>query len=305
MSGRNSGRGFGLTRRAGRGVSRPAATTQWTPVRKLPAFVNDGGTNAPPPPQRETITNKYTIFIVIAMGHKPNKQPSRPVMIRHMFNILRIGDNTAAILPFEADHAANSICHSMHVPENPNELAIYFPDFQYYMKRYRTKCRITTTVPMWMIKQRIIDQLRTNDYWINPTTIKSKVSERCGFFLYAHPYLSQQSDFRKIINRIIQAQNGTEDDSAYDLIAETFTVMANGIKDSARVLILRAAPSFNGKLQEMMTSIYSATSTEDLGTLSRYKFVPSTSNNTVTDDTFLGLVRAQTMFGKKRFSLQM
>ena len=188
MSGRGQGRGFGLTRRPGRGASRPTTGSQpWIQVQNQYNPSVTDMVDGPPPQHRETVSNKYTIYCDIAMGHNSKKQPSLSFLVKHLLNILRSGDETTSILPFDDKHQANSLCHSLHVPERPNELTIYFPDFKNYLKRYRTKCRSTTTIPMWMLKGKVIDQLKSNDFWVNSTTLKSHVSERCVFFSLRTP----------------------------------------------------------------------------------------------------------------------
>ena len=121
------------------------------------------------------------------------------------------------------------------------------------------------------------------------------------FFLYVHPYLAQHKDFRNLINHLLPSRNIQATEKEFDFQAENLKVTYNGLRDSARVLMLRTDPKFSATFQELLTSIYSATSTVDLGPMRRYKFVPITSDNTLSDQVLHGLIKSQAAFAKNVF----
>ena len=231
------------------------------------------------------------------MGYNKKKPPpAKVVLIRHVFNLFKMADPTVAILPYDNDNQANSICHATHVPEPAPEFAIYFPEFIHYLKRFRTKCRVTSSIPMWQIKSKLMMELRANDFWINPTSLKCQSSERCGFFLYAHPYATPHHNFRKVLNPIIAQAWTAKDTHEYDFIPENMTVTNHGDRVTARVLMLRTSPCLTQPLQTLLSKLYATTSDVNLGTLNRYKFVPITSDTSMSDETLQGLLRSQAAF---------
>ena len=227
--------------------------------------------------------------------------PAKVVLMRHVFNLFKMADPTVAILPYDTTNEANSICHATHVPEPAPEFAIYFPEFVHYLKRFRTKCRITSSVPMWQIKSKLMMELRANDFWVNPTSLKCKSSERCGFFLYAHPYATPHQDFRKILNPIIEKEWTALDTHEYDFVPENLTVTNHGERVTARVLMLRTSPCLTQLLQTLLSKLYATTSEVNLGTLNRYKFVPITSDTSMSDETLQGLFRSQIAYKENVF----
>ena len=188
-------RNFGLRPRSGRGAGRgnPRQQTHANPWTRVPDNTAPGTQPvASLPAQHGNIANKFTTFCTIALGYPKNKPPPpKAALLRLFFGIIRTGDSSIAILPYDSASQENAICAPAHVPTTPAALGIYCSEFTHYLKRYRTKCRITSKVPLWMIKSKIFSELRANDFWINPTSIKCKDTEKCGYFLYAHPFMTQ------------------------------------------------------------------------------------------------------------------
>ena len=166
-----------------------------------------------------------------------------------------MADQTAAILPCEADNTANSICHATHVPEPAAEFAIYFPEFVHYLKRFRTKCRITSSIPMWQIKSKVMLELIAQDFWVNPTSLICKSSERCGFFLFAHPFATPHQNFLKVLNPIIEREWTSNDSHEYDFVPKNLTVTNHGERVTARVLMLRTSPCLTQLLQTLLSKL--------------------------------------------------
>ena len=144
-------------------------------------------------------------------------------------------------------------------------------------------------------------ELRANDFWVNPTSLKCQSSERCGFFLYAHPYATPHQDFRKVLNPIIEREWTANDTHEYDFVPENLTVTNHGDRVTARVLMLRTSPCLTHLLQTLRSKLYATTSEVNLGTLNRYKFVPITSDTSMSDETLQGSLRSQTTFKENVF----
>lgn len=292
----NAGKDFGLRPRAGRGTGRGSnrTTTQVNPWIRVTNDNTPGPRAEPVPPQRGNITNKFTTFCVIALGYPRNKPPPPKVaLMRQFLVILRMGDDQVAILPYDDTSQENSISAAAHVPTTPAASAIYFPEFTHYLKRHRTKGRITSAIPMWLIKSTVFSELRANDYRINPTSLKCQDSEKCGYFLYTHPYMTQQLDFRQVLDPILRDDWDEHKDYEYDFQAEKLSVTFNEQTGTAKVFLIRSSPKFTSKLQQTLTRIYADDSDTNLETLHRYKFVPLTSTAVVSDEMQVGLLRSQ------------
>ena len=280
------GRGFGMSRRPGSGTHRPTPVTNpWSTVSNAKPPPSISEVDGPVPNQRTNVSLKFTTYCVIAMGYKKNKPPpSKVVLIRHVFNIIRQADHTAAIIPYDKDNTSNSICHATHIPAPAQEFSIYFPEFVHCLKRFRTKCRITSSLPLWQIKSKIFAELQANNFWINPTSLKCHSSERCGFFMYAHPHSTQHQDFRKIFDPILTKEIAAQSSHEYDFLPEILPATNHGSKVSTKVLMLRTSPCLTSSLQRVLSQLYASTSGVNLGTLNRYKFVPITSDSSMSDE---------------------
>ena len=300
---------FGLRRNPGRGNNRTKSKSAqpWVQVgksvRSATSIAPDG--EGPVPTNREKVSHKFTTYCTLALGHDRRKPPpSKVVLLRLLSNFLRSVDKTVAFLPYDATQDLNYICHASHFPTAPLELGHYCPEFVYYLKRYRTKVRIASEMPLWQIKSKIFQELRLNDFWLEPTVIKNKTSERCGFFLYAHPYMAQNRDFRNILSPILEKAWGVDERYEYDLMPEQLNSTVGESKFVTRVLMLRTSPHYTAKVQQTLSSIYAESSTTDLGTLERYKSVPLTSTTAVSDEMLQGLLRSQAVFTGNVFVYQ-
>lgn len=173
---------FGLRSRSTEGTARATSSTNpWTQVNNR----NQGGVTGGIAAQdiRAQISTKYITYCTFALGYDRKKPPpAKSQLVRHILSILRHGDGKLGLLPYDKTSKANAICHATSVPNSPVELAIYFPDFTHYLRRFRTKCRITSELHMWQIKSNVFPELRANDFWMNPTSLKCQTSEKCGFF---------------------------------------------------------------------------------------------------------------------------
>ena len=93
----------------------PAGTNPWAQVRnRNTQGVIDWTQGAAP---RSQVTNKFTTYCAFALGYDKKKtHPPKAQLIRHILNIMRHGDDTLAILPYDKTSDANSISHATHVP---------------------------------------------------------------------------------------------------------------------------------------------------------------------------------------------
>ena len=151
---------FGLRSSSGRGNSRQTSNeTPWTQTRNR-SSVNTAST-LDHQTIRSQISTKFHTYCVLALGYDRKKPPpAKPQLARHILSILRMGDDKPAIQPYDKTSTANAICHATHVPNDPAEFAIYFPEFKYYLCRYRTKCRIKSEILVWQIKSKVFASLK-------------------------------------------------------------------------------------------------------------------------------------------------
>ena len=136
---------------------------------------------------------------------------------------------------------------------------------------------------------------------MNPSVMKCHTSEKCGFFLYAHHFITQQSDFRNLLDPILAQEWGAHKNHEYEFLAETLNVTHDGTKLSAKIFLLCTNPNFTTKMQKTLSRIYAIDNETNLETLSRYKFIPFTTDAAIPLEMLLGLVRAQSVFGQNVF----
>lgn len=142
------------------------------------------------------------------------------------------------------------------------------------------------------MKSKVFVSLKANDFWMNLTSLHCQTSGKCGFFLYTHHFITQQADFKKILDPLLEIEWGGNDDFEYNFQVETLTVTHQGQRLSAKFFLLRVNPKFTTMLQQTLSRIYANNNHISLETLSRYKFIPRTSIAVVTDEMLLGLVRS-------------
>ena len=190
----------------------------------------------------------------------------------------------------------NNICHALRISEKIKDSEHYFPEVKYYHKRIRTKCRISTTISIKLIKNKIGADLRKYDFWVEPTSIKSYETVRCVFFLYAHPVFTYRHDFVKILTPIITEQLESNLELEYDVQPEKFTVQAGLHKVSEKVVMLRSTSSHSEKVQSILTNLFSDTNETNIYSLRKYMFVPISIAGDNEKVTIQGLVKTQQNF---------
>lgn len=139
-----SSRNFGLQPPGQSNPRQPNGTNPWAQVRNRNTQGVEGrlaGTA-----QRSQFSNKFTTFYVFALGYDKKKPlPPKAQLIRHILSILHHGDDTLAIIPYDNTSDVNALSHATRVPTSPAEIDMNFSEFTHYLKRYRTKCRVTST----------------------------------------------------------------------------------------------------------------------------------------------------------------
>ena len=176
------------------------------------------------PAKREQVERKFTTYCAIHLGHPRNAAPKKVDLLRHLYNLIKMADETAAIQPYMPDDKVNSMCRALHISEKIKDFEHYFPEVKYYHNRIRTKYRISTNISIKTIKNTIWADLRKYDFWVEPTSIKSYETARCGFFLYAHPDFTHRHDFVKILSPILKQNIDSNLELEFDVQPEKFTV---------------------------------------------------------------------------------
>ena len=204
----------------------------------------------PTPPQknRERVERKFTIYCALHLGHpKQHPPPTKLKLIREMFSILRSADPTLAIQPYLDSYKVNSVCHTSHLVDNATELKNHFLETEYYHKRFRTKCRFTSSVPLPAIKDKVFNQLRVHDFWVDPTTIKSYETERCGYFLYAHPDYTFIPDITDLLTPFVNQIAGENNDLKFDIQPKRLNIKTKS-QIGEKVVMLRMTPKYNEQI---------------------------------------------------------
>ena len=160
MSG--TGRGFGLGPRPGRGKSRQQpSSNRWISVHTTAPTIRTIETlDGPIPGQREEVERQFTTYCALHLGHNRKTAAKKVELLRHLFNLVRMVDETAAILPFLPSDTVNSVCHATHISEKVKDFEHYLPDMKYYHDKIRTNCRFATSISINAIKNKIFGELR-------------------------------------------------------------------------------------------------------------------------------------------------
>lgn len=296
----NPGRGFGLcSRKSNPNARPPPPQDRWVKVghkqqsMSTPISPLDG----PVPTQRELVERKFTTYCALHLGHpKQNPPPTKAKLIREVFSILRSADLTLAIQPYLDSYKVNSICHPMHIVANATEFEKYFPETRYYHKRFRTKYRFTSSVPLTTIKGKVFDQLRAHDFWVNPTSIKSYETERCGYFVYAHPDYAFRPDIIDLLTPLAQQIKEENVDIEFDVQPERLNIKKISTQISEKVVMLRTTPKYNERFQTLLSSICGPDDETDIGSLRKYAFVPMNIPDDANQETSQALLRSQQLF---------
>ena len=295
------GRGFGLAPRSGRGGRGTTRThpagDRWISVHNTaPAVRETESLDGPMPAKREQVERKFNTYCAIHLGHPRNAAPKKVYLLRHLYNLIKMADDTAAIQPYLPDDKVNSICHATHISEKIKDFEHYFPEVKYYNNRIRTKCRLSTNIPIKTIKNKIWADLRKHDFWVEPTSIKCYETARCGFFLYAHPDFTHRHDFVKILSPILKQNISSNLELEFDFQPEKLTVQTGLKKISEKVVMLRSTPSHSEKVQSILTNLFSENDDRDIMSLRKYMFVPISIAGDNDKVTLQGLLKTQQNF---------
>ena len=212
--------------------------------------------DGPLPDTREIVERQFTTYCAVHLGHPRNAAPKKIELIRHVYNLIRMADPTAAIQPYLKSDKVNSICHAQHISENIKDFEHYFPEVKYYHDKIRTKCRFTTSISIKSIQHKIWADLRKYNFWLEPTSITSYETARCGFFLYAHPIFTHRHDFIDTLDPIFANAITAGQDFEYDVQPEKLTVTAGLNKLSEKVVMIRSVPTHVEKVQSILTNLF-------------------------------------------------
>ena len=294
----NPGRGFGLRSRKSNAPSRPPPPqNRWIQVKPKSNDTTISTLDGPTPPIRERVERKFTTYCALHLGHpKQHPPPTKLKLIREVFSILRSADPTLAIQPYLDSYKVNSVCHASHLVDIATEFENYFPETRYYHKRFRTKCRFTSSVPIPGIKSKVFDQLRVHDFWVNPTTIKSYETERCGYFLYAHPDYAFRPDIMDLLTPLVTPLAGEDNELEFDVQPERLNIKTSQRQIGEKVVMLRTTPKYNEQIQTLLSSLYAENNTTDIGSLRKYAFIPMSIPGDLNNETAQGLLRSQQLF---------
>ena len=136
---------------------------------------------------QQTGERKFITYCALHLGHpKQHPSPTKHKLIQEVFSILRSADRALAIQPYLDSYKVNSVCHASHLVDNATELENYFPEIRYYHKRFRTKCRFISSVPLPEIKN-IKSSINSVYMIFGSTQLLVKVTKRNGLGIFYMP----------------------------------------------------------------------------------------------------------------------
>ena len=230
---------------------------------------------SPVPAQREIVRNVHVGFCDCQRKFNAYNglKITKTVFMKNILALIQRADKHAAIIGYKDEIKINSLCHPNHVPHDNDEFEKYFPRTYNGKGNMVIKCRFTTSIPLIDIKKKIRSELVEYNYFLWPTMLRATRTGKLGWLFLAHPDFTQRHEIAQILQPLIKTHFGTERE--LQAVPETETITVANKKIQQRVLMLRCAYDDVDDLREFLTTVFSPTSTYNIGYSARYTFIPT------------------------------
>ena len=138
--------------------------------------------------------------------------------------------------------------------------------------------------------------LSANDFWIEPSSIKSQETSRCGFFLYAHSDFTFRNDIITVLDPILKSKIVHNFELEFDVQPEKLNIAVVITKMGERAVMLRSTPTHSERVQQVLTQLLTEDDVTDVKTLKKYMFVPITVVGDDDRSTLQGVLPTQHLF---------
>jgi len=199
------GRGGGIRLRKGqilgRGITQKRPSLSQNSERSSLAFAQ---LHQSPAKHLHTATVETYVSYCVLERRKNAKKMKTTAWIKDFFVLLQTQDQSLTILSYDGINSANALTRPDQIPEQTEELNIYFPRVFLKGSSLSTKCKIRSTVPIRKIKAKLMIQLQNKDYWMNQSQLKATRTGKIGWLLGCHPELTHRPEFQKMVKPIIK-----------------------------------------------------------------------------------------------------
>jgi len=291
-----SGRGGGPRLRKGnlRGVSTSQAhSNTGNQQRSSLAFANLQ--NGIVPNLHTDPTQTYVTYCVLERRRNAKKGP-KMVWLKNTLAMLLSVDPHVKILSYDGINNANSINHMNLIPEEHEQLSIYFPRFYTNGGSLSTKCKIRSSMKIKEIKWRLMQKLQNIDYWITPSQLKATRTGKAGWFLGGHPELTHRPDFQTFLQPLIVKHFNKKIEFQVEPEMESMSVGKTRV--SQRVLMTRCPLDEVQNIRALFSELFSDETEEDIGYLARYRFITTHPMGLCTRNHLQAILKSQQVFHK-------
>jgi len=250
----------------------------------------------PVPSPRTTPQDSYVSYVEFQRGNVKSTKVTKRTWLMNTLALLRKVDPHILILPYEASSKINSISYPVHIPQTNDQLALYFPRMFLQSGHMTAKCKLQSSMPINQIKWKIMPQLESYNYYIQPTQLKALRTGKAGWFLGAHPDLTYRVDFMATLKPIVFNKFGK--DLEFQVIPEIEKITVGSKTVKQRVLVVRCNLQEVENFRAFFSEIFSHGSDVDLSYLTRYTFITSHPVGSCTKAHLQAILRNQQEFHK-------
>ena len=247
-----------------------------------------------PVPDLHTDTLTSYVTYCVFERRRQAKKTKTTTWLKDIFKLLKSLGAQVKILSYDNINNANAITTADQIPEQTEQLHVYFP--RIYMKgsSLSTKCKLKSSMPIRQLKAKLMIQLQNKDFWITPSQLKATRTGKIGWILGGHPELSYRPEYQTLIQPIIEKYFQRKIEFQVEPENESITVGTHRV--TQRVLTVRCPMEDVDNLRALFSEIFSESSEENLGYLERYTFITSRPMGQCTKSHLQAILQSQQTF---------
>jgi len=225
-----------------------------------------------------------------------SQKHSKMLWLKNTFAMILAIDPHFQVIPYDGPTSGNAITHMNQIPDDTEQLSVYFPRFYTRGNSLTTKCKMRSSIKLNLIKRRLMPKLQNLDYWMTITQLKATRTGKVGWILGGHPELTFRSDFQTILKPLIVQK--FEKDIEFQVEPETETIVLGQTRVSQRVLMVRCDINEVENIRVFFTELFSEETTFNIGYLARYRFITSHPMGICTRRHLQSILKSQQHFHK-------
>jgi len=182
------------------------------------------------------------------------------------------------------------------IPEDVDQLNIYFPRFYMNGGTLSTKCKIRSSIPVKDLKWKMLPKLQNLDYWITPSQLKATRTGKAGWILGGHSELTHRPEFQSTLKPLIEKR--FQKQIEFQVEPETESMSVGNKRVSQRVLMVRCPLQEVENIRALFSELFSDDTEEDIGFLARYRFITTHPMGLCTRKHLQAILKSQQDFHK-------